>query len=78
VDLPVQMVRAAVVVFHWDLGSGLVVVESVDLEDRGSLVNPVHRLDEYSILDPMVAFHRQSQDPNVRERDLDCRYPNES
>jgi hypothetical protein len=42
VDLPVQQVHAAVVVFHWDLGSGLVVVESVDLEDRGSLVNPWH------------------------------------
>jgi hypothetical protein len=78
VDLPVQLVRAAVVVFHWDLESVLVVVVCVDLEDRGSLVNPVRRLDEYPILDPMVAFHHQSQDPNVQERDLDRRYPNES
>jgi hypothetical protein len=37
VDLSVQLVRAAGFAFHWDLDSGLVVVESVDLEDRGSL-----------------------------------------
>jgi hypothetical protein len=78
VDLPVQLARAVAAVSHWDFESGLVVVESVDLEDLGSLVNPVHRLDEYPILDPMVAFHHQSQDPNVRERDLDHRCPNES
>jgi hypothetical protein len=69
---------AAVVVFHWDLESGLVVAESVDLGDRGSPVNPARRLDECPILVPMVAFHRQFQDPSVRERDLNRRYPNGS
>jgi hypothetical protein len=78
VDLPVQLARAVAAVSHWVLESGLVVVESVDLGDRGSLVNPVRRLDECPILDPMVAFHRQSQDPNVRERDLNRQYPNAS
>jgi hypothetical protein len=72
----VQLARAAVVESHWVLKSGLVEVESVDLGDPDSQVNPVHRLDEYPILDPMVALHRQSQDPNVRERDLDHRCPN--
>jgi hypothetical protein len=37
VDLPVQLVRAAVVVFHWDLESGLVVSSKLVEMDRPSL-----------------------------------------
>jgi hypothetical protein len=74
----VQLARAVAAVSHWDLESGLVGVESADLCDLGSPVDPVRRLDEYPFRDPTAALHHQSQDPNVRERDLDHRCPNES